>query len=259
MGIIPATAGSHRASGAGDGFAFPAAGLRDHAGQPNRRWNGNSAGGNDRLLAQEAHGRQRAALAQLVGTLEPSGAENLAEQLLLRFGSIGEVFAAPPKELERVTGNHTLAAMLTFARTAVVEGLRENVRRTRFDLRDPPLLKYLTALFQAEQQEHLHVIFLDSQGRYTSEERLASGDWSRVTLRLRPLIQRALDLSAASIVLVHNHPSGVAQPSPADIEFTTEVQKIGRVLGIAVHDHLIVAGAAVFSMRAAGLLKGVRK
>ena len=70
----------------------------------------------------------------------------------------------------------------------------------------------------------------------------------------REVVRRALELSASALVLAHNHPSGDPTPSRADIDMTKQVVDAARVLQIAVHDHLVVAGDQVASLRALGLM-----
>ena len=208
----------------------------------------------DKPMENETQGRQLSALAQLVRAIEPEGADRLAQRLIFEFGSIGQVFAAAAWKITQITGNEGMAAIFSASRTAVLEGMREDVSRSPIALHDPSLKKYLIAQMQGEEEEHLHAIFLDSQQRYIRDERVASGDWSNLTLRLRPLFRRTMDLRAANLILCHNHPSGTAKPSKADIVFTTEVGNVARSLGTTLLDHLIVAGTSVFSMRAAGLI-----
>ena len=207
-----------------------------------------------KLLEVEAQGRQLNILAQLVRSIDPEEAENLAGKLIQEFGSLGQVFAASSRKISQLTGNERLAAVLSSSRAAVLEGMREEVSRLPINPRDPRLMKYLIAQMQGEEEEHLHAIFLDSQRRYIRDERIASGDWSNVTVRMRPLFRRTIDLRSASLILFHNHPSGKAEPSAADIDFTSKVQNVARSLGTELLDHLIVAGASVFSMRTAGLM-----
>ena len=70
----------------------------------------------------------------------------------------------------------------------------------------------------------------------------------------REIVRRALELSASSVILVHNHPSGDPTPSKADIEVTQAVIAAGRPLGISVHDHLVVGRDGVVSFKAKGLM-----
>jgi len=254
MGIFTRVDSSHGPCGPSDGHSYsPNCLCNDELG-PNGLDPSDFDLRDRKPQEKEAQGRQLAALAQLVRSIEPSGAENLAQKLIKEFGSLGQVFATTTSKIAQFTGNNLLAAMLSASRTAVLEGLREEICRSPVNLRDPNLLVYLKAQMQGEEEEHLHAIFLDSQQRYMRDERVASGDWSTITIRLRPLFGRAMDIRAAKLVLCHNHPSGDPTPSQADIAFTNEVQKVARSLGIELLDHLIVAGTATFSMRSAGMV-----
>jgi DNA repair protein RadC len=68
------------------------------------------------------------------------------------------------------------------------------------------------------------------------------------------VIRRALDLGATALILVHNHPSGVPQPSKADIRITNQIAEAGRLLGIIVHDHVIIGREGHVSFKAKGLI-----
>lgn len=254
MGFLTPIDRSLGTRGPGDGHTYSPSRLRSDELGPLRFDSGAVDSWIDKPVENEAKGRQFSALAQLVRAIEPEAAERLARQLILEFGSISQVFAAAPWKITQITGNEGLAAIFAASRTAVLEGMREDVTRSPIALQDPKLMKYLIAQMQGEEEEHLHVIFLDSQHRYIRDERVASGDWSNVTMRMRPLFRRTMDLRAANLILCHNHPSGNAKPSKADVSFTTEVSNVARSLGTKLLDHLIVAGTSVFSMRAAGLI-----
>lgn len=70
----------------------------------------------------------------------------------------------------------------------------------------------------------------------------------------REVIRRALELSASNLILVHNHPGGDPTPSRADIETTKQIIEAGRLLKIAVHDHLVVGANGVASFKSLGLI-----
>ena len=208
----------------------------------------------DQLLKKENARRQFSALAELVRTVEPKGADRLAGQMIEEFGSLGQIFATTISRLSEFTGSDLVASAITASRIAVLEGLREEVCRTPVDLSDPKFLLYLTAQLQGEEEEHLHAIFLDSHQRYIRDERVTSGNWHHINIRLRPLLRRALELRCAKIILFHNHPSGDARPSREDVCFTKQTQTVASALDIEVLDHFVVAGRSAFSMRNAGYL-----
>ncbi|QYU66257.1 hypothetical protein J4558_14805 [Leptolyngbya sp. 15MV] len=68
------------------------------------------------------------------------------------------------------------------------------------------------------------------------------------------MIRRALDLGASALILVHNHPSGNPEPSRADIDITRRIAEAGRLLGVVVHDHVIVGRQGHASLKAKGLI-----
>jgi len=70
----------------------------------------------------------------------------------------------------------------------------------------------------------------------------------------REVVKRALELNASALILVHNHPSGDRSPSEADIEMTYAIRDAAQVLGIVLHDHLIIGKATELSFRSQGLL-----
>lgn len=198
--------------------------------------------------------QQQSLLARLVGAIDPECAEKIAARLLEQFGSLGGIFAASQLSIARTTDSDSLAALLTMAKAAVLEGMREVVRRDPFDPADGRVMTYLIGTMQGAVEEHLHAIFLDNQQRYLRDERIASGSWSQISIRLRSLLRRAIELDSAQIVLFHNHPSGVAEPSSADIDFTRQASSAAKTIGVKLLDHLIVAGPSVFSMRLAGMM-----
>lgn len=208
---------------------------------------------NRQLATQLAVGR-RATLADLVGLIEPDDAQQISRELLDTFGSVGEIFAASEVLLASKIRSPAIVAIICAARDLVMAGLAENVQRNAFDPSAPELLKYLVGTMKGEQDEHLHAIFLDQRAHYISDERMFSGGWSAVDVRLRPIMRRSIELNASKVVLYHNHPSGNSRPSEADRRFTYQASEVGRLLGIELFDHLIVAGSSVFSMRSAGML-----
>ena len=208
----------------------------------------------NKLRAAEDARNQVAALAELVRIIEPKGAEGLACRMIKEFGSLGQIFSAATSRISQFTGSDRIAATIDASRVAVLEALREEVCRSPVNPCDPNFLRYLAAQLHGEDDEHLHAIYLDGHQRFIRSERVASGNWHQVNVRLRPLIRRAIDLHSAKIILFHNHPSGDVRPSEQDIHFTKQAIAIAAALEIEVLDHIVVAGRSMFSMRKAGYL-----
>ena len=91
--------------------------------------------------------------------------------------------------------------------------------------------------------EKLRVLFLDGSRRLIADEQLQCGTLAQLAVHPRTIFRRALELNAAGVILVHNHPSGDPMPSPEDIHVTRQLDQIGRALDVEVVDHIVVTAA----------------
>jgi DNA repair protein RadC len=179
----------------------------------------------------------------------------LAKALIARFGSFAGAIAAPVEELRQVDG----AGPAVLAALKTVQGAA--LRLMRAELRDNPVLNtwqrltdYLAATLSRERVEQLRVLFLDTKNRLLADEPQARGTVNHTPVYPREIAKRCLELQASAVILVHNHPSGDPTPSRADIEMTAEVKAACALLGVAVHDHLIIGNGRHVSLRREGLL-----
>ncbi|MEM9332370.1 MAG: DNA repair protein RadC [Pseudomonadota bacterium] len=174
----------------------------------------------------------------------------LAKQLISQFGSFSEVLNAPAERLAEVKGMGdgviTDLKIVKAAASAILRG----------DVRDKPLLgswsavlDYCRASMAFEEREQFRILFLDKKNRLIRDEVQQEGTVDHTPVYPREVIKRALDLAATAIILVHNHPSGDPTPSNADIEMTKRIDEIASSLGIAVHDHIIIAKEGHTSMK----------
>src|SRR5690606_23612398 len=108
-------------------------------------------------------------------------------------------------------------------------------------------LKYL-------QKEHFIVLFLNTKNRVMGKETLSIGSLNASIVHPREVFRSAIQRSSASIICAHNHPSGDPGPSPEDIEVTRRLQEAGKLIGIELLDHLIIADQSYVSMKELGLL-----
>jgi DNA repair protein RadC len=118
------------------------------------------------------------------------------------------------------------------------------------------LIRYLRSVVLAPDglHERCHVLFLDAAGCHIGEASVGHGGLSSLSVRMREIFGGALRLNARGMILAHSHPSGLCQPSSRDIVATRRLGDVARALDIALVDHLIFTTAAVYSMRAGGLL-----
>ena len=113
---------------------------------------------------------------------------------------------------------------------------------------------YFLDLFFGEREEKLYEACLDAKGRLLACHLVAEGDTESVQLNMRKIVENALKCGASSVLLSHNHPSGVALPSPADNATTLSVFDALRTVGVELADHIIVADDDFVSLRHNGLL-----
>jgi DNA repair protein RadC len=204
------------------------------------------------LLAQ-ATLRQRALLARLIGT-EIDAADTIAARLLSELGSIGGVLSANAAVLSRFVDDAAVVNRIAIAKSAVLEGIGEQVRRTPWELTNIPLQQWVVGLFKGSRIERVHMVLLDHDKRLIFDEPLAEGDLQGVTGNLRKVVSCGIDAGASAVVLMHNHPSGNTHPSKSDIAETRRISFLLENLDLRLEDHLIVSGNAIFSMRGAMLI-----
>lgn len=178
-----------------------------------------------------------------------------AKDLLAQFGGIGPLLSADPEVLE---ANGVTPAQLGALKIAHLTARR--LLESRIEAEDQVLstgqavLDYLAAAMGHRDTEEVRALFLNAKNRLIANEALWSGTIDESAIHVREIIRRALALNAAALILVHNHPSGDPTPSRQDIRVTAELVAAARTMGIAVHDHLVVAGNRHASLRALGHL-----
>ena len=187
--------------------------------------------------------------------LPGQGVLQLAQSLLDRFGGIAGLLQADVAALSAVKGlgpakRAELAAVLEMARRAL---LQQMIERPVFD--SPTRVKdYLALQMRHLGHEVFAVLFVDSQHRLLAFEILFRGSLTQTSVHPREVVKRALALNAAAVVLAHNHPSGVAEPSRADEFLTQNLRASLALVDVRVLDHLVVGAASVLSFAERGLL-----
>lgn len=179
----------------------------------------------------------------------------LAKQLLATFGSLTGVLTADPKELMKIKGikNHTALFLKII--------LASCQRLTKERIKEGPILKdwvnlmsYCQMIYANETVEKMYILFLNQGLRLIHSEMHQKGTVDNIPVYPREILKRALDLNASSVVMMHNHPSGDANPSRDDIEATRAVRQLLETVGIQLIDHLIIGqGQNVYSFRAHGV------
>lgn len=212
----------------------------------------------ERLLAQGATALSDAELLAIflrVGVRGKS-AVDLARELIERFGSLARLFAATQDELASISGMGPakyvqLQAVLEMAKRSLNAELRAaTVFSSPGAVRD-----YLRLRLANLQHEVFFALWVDAQNRLISAEELFRGSLTQTSVYPREVVKTALAHNAAAVILAHNHPSGVAEPSHADEALTRELKQALALVDVRVLDHFIVAGTALpLSFAERGLL-----
>lgn len=188
------------------------------------------------------------------GTAKAS-ALDLARLLLVEFGSLHELLAAPA---ERVMACHgigsakysQLIAALELGRRYVEAELRQGICLDQPD----QVIGYLTQQLRTETREVFAVLFLDSQLKLLAFETLFWGTTTRCTVHIREIMSRALVHQATHLIVAHNHPDAQATASAADIALTQQLCGVLALIDVEVVDHIVIGQGQAFSFRQHDLL-----
>ena len=183
----------------------------------------------------------------------------LAHRLIQHFGNFCKVMEADPEELMRVEGigaksARVISTVMSFSR---YYELKKRKQRVALDHAEAAV-EYVKPLFLGLQNELLYLILLDDKCRPIRDLRVAEGVPNRVHIDTRKLLRDVARTDATCGILAHNHPTGLAVPSEADLISTIGIMKALDPLGVSVIDHIIVAGDESCSMRERGCLPEYR-
>ncbi len=176
-------------------------------------------------------------------------------ELMVEYGSVQQALLQTyPQELEQIRGIGPVKARQ-------LQYLCELAKRIyRADSKLPPVVRGAQDVFErVVDMQHLpveqfRVLYLNTKNGVIAEETVSQGTLNAALVGPRELFRRAVRLMAATVILVHNHPSGDPSPSREDIVLTKDLVKAGGILGIAVADHLIIGKGRYVSFKEKGLL-----
>jgi DNA repair protein RadC len=175
--------------------------------------------------------------------MKGKSAVDLGRELISRFGSLNRLFSASMSEFAAVPGMGEakyaqLQAVLEMAKRALGEQLS-----ARELLSSPQAVRdYLRLTLGGLPHEVFLAMWLDAQNRLITTEELFRGTLTQTSVYPREVVKRALAHNAAAVILAHNHPSGVAEPSAADVSLTRVLKEALNLVDVRLLDHFIVAG-----------------
>lgn len=206
-------------------------------------------------------GAQNLSVAELLAVCLGAGVAGedavvMARRLLKEFAGLHALQAAPVADLMRTHG-------LGRAKVAQLKAIHELGMRTGEEVLAKPgdgfldadtVSRYIQQRIGQSERELFGCLYLDSRHQLLAWEVLFHGSIDRAHVHAREVLKRGIELNAAALVLAHNHPSGVAEPSQADLRLTQELTQLLKKVDIRVIDHIIVARGSSVSLATRGLL-----
>ena len=207
-------------------------------------WNGPEALADAELLAL-----------QLGSGTRGKSAVDVAREVLAVYGSLAEVAGREVTELAKVTGVGPAKAARLVAAFELTRRLRARTPGARLVLSGPAeVYAAFGPLMEDLQREVFRVALLDAQNRLLRDRVISQGTLSASLVHPREVFKPAILESAASVILLHNHPSGDPTPSREDIRLTRQLVECARLLDLRIHDHLVIGHGRFVSLAERGII-----
>jgi DNA repair protein RadC len=179
----------------------------------------------------------------------------IAKLLIERFKTVTKVLDTPLETLEGVDGMGVNAVLfLKVLREAIAEYFKGSAIERRVFKTLDDLVNYLKAVIGGRQNEIVHVLYLNSKNELLHLEDLSEGTVSEAVAFPRKIVEGVLKHSATSVILAHNHPGGLPEPSDSDNILTDAVKKALMTVDVTLQEHIIVSDEGFFSYRKSGYL-----
>lgn len=211
----------------------------------------------ERLVAA---GEEHLSNAELLGIIirdgtPESSAVDLAQKLLTKYGDFRTLSTKTIGELCKVKGIGPAKAAQVKAALAIARRYASVPLRSGAQIKSSEdIFKHFHERLRDRRQETFLVILLDSKNKIIKDLQISSGSLSSSLVHPREVFSPAIRESAASVVFVHNHPSGDPAPSTEDVELTQRLREVADVVGIKILDHVIIGAGKYVSLKDKGLL-----
>ncbi|MEH6589161.1 MAG: DNA repair protein RadC [Halioglobus sp.] len=184
--------------------------------------------------------------------------EDEAQPMTLNFENKGYEVRSEPAWKPTIPGKYHPAPEIGDAQQATIREaigiLETRLRKTKAFSSPSDVRQFCQLHIATEKDEHFCCMFLDSQHRLIAFERLFRGTIGGASVYPRVVVRRSLELNAAALILTHNHPSGLPEPSTADTKITTRLKEALSLIDVRVLDHVIVGTEGTRSLAESGLL-----
>ena len=177
----------------------------------------------------------------------------MAHRLLVHFGKLSSVLEASAEELMKVPGvTEHIATYLTMINAVGRYYLRNRAADTKILTTTEACGRYLQPYFHALQNETVYLLCLDAKCKVLACKKVGEGSVNSASISIRRIVETALGANAVTVVLAHNHPSGLAVPSPEDVQTTRRLSRALHTVEITLADHLVMADEEFVSLVQSG-------
>lgn len=199
--------------------------------------------------------------AELLGILINNGTRNksaidLAKELLSNYGNnLFELTKCELESFKKLDGIGDAKAAILSATFELAKRIKIEDLNIKDKITSPDKIgNYFIHKLASETVEKFYAIYLSTANKIIKEKLITSGILNASLIHPREVFKTAINVSANSIILIHNHPSGNNAPSKEDINITNQLIEAGKIMDIQILDHLIIAGNSFFSFRTQGLI-----
>ena len=204
------------------------------------------------------YGRDALSTHELIAIILRTGTKersvlDVAQSLFYKYDSIRALNQASIDDLVRVKGMGQAKAIQLLAALELGKRLHQERYAQHVRLTTPQAVyAFLKTDLEMLTQEMFYALYLNTKGKLIKKQLLFMGSLSSAIVHPREVFKHAVSVSAASIIIVHNHPSGDPTPSPSDIDITDTMVETGRVMAIDVMDHIVIGQGKYYSFREHG-------
>jgi DNA repair protein RadC len=208
----------------------------------------------------QQYGASALSLAELLAILLRTGtyaesAVHLAQRVLKEAGGLRNLVDMSTEQMTSIKGIGNAKALQIQASIELGRRLAKAALPEATTIRSPEdIADYMMEDLRYLQKEHFICIFLNTKNHIIGQETLSIGSLNATIVHPREVFRAAIQRSAASIICVHNHPSGDPTPSPEDIAMTERLMEAGNLIGIEVLDHIIIGDQTHVSLKQRGFL-----
>jgi DNA repair protein RadC len=177
----------------------------------------------------------------------------IAKALLQKFKSIRQILDAPIEELKEIDGlGENVSVFLKIIRETIAKYFQDATLERKAFLKLDDLVAYLRATIGGKQNEILYALYLNSKNELLSAEDLGEGTVTEAVAFPRKIVESALRHKATSVIIAHNHPGGVAEPSKNDDAMTKAINDALKTVDVDLQEHIIINDDGFYSYRKNG-------